>query len=107
MACDAEGVFPAPTARLDVFVIDVAGGEHALELTHALRAAGVRADRAFDDRSMKAQMKQADRSGARWALIVGEQEVADGTAVVRDLRGSEQQAVARGDVVDHVRKLIS
>jgi histidyl-tRNA synthetase len=107
MACDAEGVFPVPGARSDAFVIDVAGGAHALELTQALRAAGVRADRAFDDRSMKAQMKQADRSGARLALIVGEQEVANGTVIVRDLTSGEQAAVARADVVDHVRKQIS
>src|SRR5439155_5662737 len=100
MTCDAEGVFPTPAGRIDAFVIDVAGGQHALELTHALRAAGIRADRAFDDRSMKAQMKQADRTGARWALIVGEQEVADGTVVVRDLSGGDVEAVARVVVVD-------
>src|SRR6185503_17363245 len=82
LACDAEGAFPAPTSRIDAFVIDVAGGHHAIELTHALRAAGLRADRAFDGRSMKSQMKQADRAGARLAVIIGEQEVADGTVVV-------------------------
>ena len=41
------------------------------------------------------------------AVIVGEQEVTDGTVVVRDLRTSEQSTVARGDVIEHVRKLIS
>ena len=83
LACDAEGVFPAPSSTVDVFVVDVVDGTHALALTSELRAAGVRADRAFDQRSMKAQMKQADRSGAALALIVGEQEVADGTVTVR------------------------
>jgi histidyl-tRNA synthetase len=107
LTCDAEGVFGAPSAMVDAFVIDVAGGSHALELTHAIRAAGVRADRSFDARSMKAQMKQANRAGVRVALIVGEQEVTDGTVTVRDLASSQQEVVARADVVDHVRKMLS
>jgi histidyl-tRNA synthetase len=52
-------------------------------------------------------MKQADRADARVALIIGEQEVADSTVMVRDLSTGEQEAVARVDVVDHVRKRIS
>ena len=72
MVCDAEGVFPASTSMVDVFVIDVVDGTHALDLTQELRRGGVRADRAFDGRSMKAQMKQADRAGALLGVIVGE-----------------------------------
>jgi len=106
MVCDAEGAFAAPTSTVDVFVIDVVDGTHALDLTQELRSAGVRADRAFDGRSMKAQMKQADRAGARLALIVGEQEAGDGTVTVRDLGTSQQEVVARPDVVEHVRKTI-
>jgi histidyl-tRNA synthetase len=81
LACDAEGVFPAPSATVDVFVVDVTGSA-ALSLVHELRDAGVRADRAFDGRSMKAQFKLADRSGARLAVIVGPQELEDAVADV-------------------------
>ena len=104
LACDAEGVFPAPTARVDVFVIDTAGGATALELTHALRDAGVRADRAFDGRSMKAQFKQADRSGAELAVIAGPDELADGQVKVQSLTSAGEELVAIGDVVEHVKK---
>jgi len=53
---------------------------------------------------MKSQMKTADRSGARFALIVGEDEAAAGTVTVRDLReGSGQEAVAREALVEHLR----
>lgn len=110
LACDAEGVFDAPAATVDVWVIDTTGGEQALTLTHELRAAGVSADRAFDNRSMKSQMKAADRSGARLALIVGSDELASSTVTVRDLRhtGREgepgQQAIPRQEVIDYVRK---
>jgi histidyl-tRNA synthetase len=106
LACDAEGVFGAPASLLDAFVVDVVDGTHALALTHELRAAGVRADRAFDARSMKAQMKKANSSGAAVAVIVGEQEVADGTVALRDLAAGEQEVVPRADVVERVRKMI-
>lgn len=105
LTCDAEGVFAAPASRLDVFVVDVTGGESARDLTTELRRAGLRADRGFDARSMKAQMKAADRSGAPLAVLVGDDELAAGTVTVRDLRGElGQQAVARHELVDHLRK---
>jgi histidyl-tRNA synthetase len=110
LACDAEGVFDAPESTVDVWVIDTTGGEQALALTHELREAGVSADRSFDGRSMKSQMKSADRSGARLALIVGSDELASSTVTVRDMRHSErdgepgQQEIPRRDVIDYVRK---
>ncbi|HEY2999398.1 MAG TPA: His/Gly/Thr/Pro-type tRNA ligase C-terminal domain-containing protein, partial [Acidimicrobiales bacterium] len=106
LACDAEGVFPAPDSTLDVFVVDATDGSAARDLTHELRTAGLRADRAFDGRSMKAQMKAAGRSGARVAVIVGERERADGAAAVRDLGRGEQEIVPRDQVADRVRKLL-
>ena len=63
---------------LHAYVIDTAGGEAAVALTAELRRAGLRADRAFDGRSMKSQIKSADRSGALVALVVGAQELAEG-----------------------------
>ncbi len=107
LACDAEGVFPGPPSAVDVWVVDTAGGGAALALTHELRAAGISADRSFDGRSMKSQFKSADRSGARVALVVGNDELAAGTMTLRDLRGGDQETVARADVVEHVRKLLS
>jgi histidyl-tRNA synthetase len=105
LACDAEDTFPVPDASVLAFVVDVAGGEHARDLTAELRRAGLSADRSFGGRSMKAQMKGADRSGAHYALIVGEDEVAAGTVSVRDLRGDgTQSTVDRTDVVRWLQK---
>jgi histidyl-tRNA synthetase len=103
LACDAEAVFPGPASAVDVWVIDATGGSAALALTHELRAAGVSADRSFDSRSMKSQFKSADRSGARLALVVGDNEVASATVTLRDLRAGDQETVGRADVVEHVR----
>jgi histidyl-tRNA synthetase len=106
LACDAEGVFPAPSATVDVFVVDVTGSA-ALSLVHELRDAGVRADRAFDGRSMKAQFKLADRSGARLAVVVGPQELEDGVVKVRSLETGDEELVSRGDAVADVVKRLS
>lgn len=109
LACDAEGVFgPAEAGGgIEVFVIDTTGGEHARDLTHALRDAGVAADRAFGTRSMKAQFRLADRSGARLALVVGPEEAAAGTVALKDLRGGGDQTVIRRDeLVEHVGHLL-
>ena len=107
LACEAEGVFDVPPRTVDVFVVDVTGGTHARDITHELRRADIAADRAFDRRSMKAQMKAADRSGARVVVIVCEDEVAAGTVTLRDLRGEGgQQQVDRTDLVNHLRKLL-
>ncbi|MFP5328311.1 MAG: histidine--tRNA ligase, partial [Acidimicrobiia bacterium] len=105
LACDAEGVFAGSGSSLDVFVVDFTGGAEALALTHELRAAGLRADRAFDGRSPKAQFKAADRSGARLAVVIGPDEVEAGTAGVRDLREkTEQETVDRTKVVDVLKE---
>ena len=104
LACDAEGVYPVVPAGLDAFVVDVTGGDSARDLTVELRGAGLRADRAFDDRSMKAQLKLADRSGAVVALIAGPDEVASGTVSLRPLRAAgDQRTVPVAEVVDAVR----
>ncbi len=107
LACDDEGVFPAPDPSVDVFVIDTTGGEHALVITAELRAAGVSADRAFEQRSMKAQIKAADRSGAGFAAIVGTNEVDGGVVIVRPLRSNtEQVAIPRDRLVPDLQQRI-
>ncbi len=104
LACDAEGVFAGAGGAVDVWVVDTTGGSTALALTAELREAGVGADRSFDGRSMKAQFKAADRSGARLALVVGDRETNEGTVTVRDMRTGDQEVVARDQVVDVVGK---
>jgi histidyl-tRNA synthetase len=104
LACDAESVFVVDPPPLEAFVVDVVGGVQARDLVDELRRAGLRAERAYDQRSMKAQLKLADRSGARVALIVGPDELAAGTVSLRPLRtGGVQWPVPQGDVVTAVQ----
>lgn len=89
--------------RVAAFVVVPPGLDaECFALLTALRRRGVAADTAFGGRSVKAQFKAADRSGARWALVVGPQELADGTVTLRDLAGGGQEAVPRDQAVDRV-----
>ena len=55
--------------------------------------------------SFKSQMKKADASGARYALIVGDEEAASGTVAVKPMRGGEQFVVATADVASRFATL--
>jgi histidyl-tRNA synthetase len=108
IACDDESVFTSDPEVIDVFVVDTTGGLAALALTDRLRAEGIRADRAYENRSMKSQMKAADKSGARYAVIIGSDEAASETALLRPLRdGGEQTSVAQSDLTTTLRKALS
>jgi histidyl-tRNA synthetase len=63
----------------------------AMRLTAELRRVGVAAALAFGDRRLAAQMKQADASGARYALILGEEEIKSGMVKVRDLAAPKEE----------------
>ncbi len=106
LACDAEGVFMAKDQTLDAFIIDVTDGFAALRIADTLRTEGFRVDRAFDGRSMKAQMKVADRSGARIAIIIGSDEAAAHSCTLRDLHTSEQRLVAEASLVENLSALV-
>ncbi len=107
LACDAEASFPAERRPIDVWVVSTTAGTEGIELVEALRNDGIRADRAYGGRSMKAQMKVADRSGASIALIMGEDEAAAGTVAVRMLRdGGGQEPIDRSRVLEKVRSLL-
>ena len=102
-------MFAARPRGLDVFVVDVTGGLEAVAITGELRAAGFAADRGFDNRSMKAQMKLANRSGAAFALIVGDDELANGTVVVKPMHATAatNRPFARTDLTSHLKDELS
>jgi histidyl-tRNA synthetase len=105
LALDAEGPGRVAVREVDVFVVDLTGGGAARDLTARLRAAGVRADRAFDSRSLKAQLRAANRSGARLALVVGPEEAAAGRVALKDLAGEGAQVdLDSADVVAEVSR---
>jgi histidyl-tRNA synthetase len=108
LACDDEGVFASVPDNVDVFVVDTTGGNEALVITHQLRNAGISCDRSFENRSMKSQMKAADKSGALVAIIIGSDEVEANAFVLRPLRGEEQQStIPRSELIPSITKALS
>jgi histidyl-tRNA synthetase len=93
LALEDEGVAQPEEPPLQAFVVSVgaAGRARAAEVLRALREAGASAASGFDDRPLGAQMKAADRAGARFAVIVGEREAGAGTVTLRRLSDGEQR----------------
>ena len=104
LACRAEGLAPWSQARCEVFGVPLgeAAKRRLVVLAAALRRAGVRVDLAYGGRGLKGSMKAADRSGARFALVLGERDLEAGTVGVKDLVSGEQQAVALDGAVEDV-----
>lgn len=105
LALRTAGAQPVAGGRVDVFVVitDSAAAGPAFTLTAQLRRSGVPADMGFDGRSVKAQFKVADRSGARWAIVLGRDELEAGTVTVKNLSSGEQQSVGPAEVTALVR----
>ena len=101
VALQEEGAALLGPSGLACFVVSI-GPEAAQvgdRLVDELRNAGIPAATAFEDRPLKAQLRLADRSGAAYAVILGEREVAAGTAILKSLADGEQEEVPIGDVV--------
>jgi len=101
---------PKPTsATVDVFIAvasDVAK-DTAVRLLYQLRRAGVRADRDYLDRSLKGQMRYADKLGARFVLILGDEELREGVVTVRDMKKSEQRREPIDKIVALLKDLVA
>lgn len=95
LARRAAGIDPV-APRLTAFVIWVGEGteQHAVRVTRSLRDAGLAADMTYVPRALGTQMKNVSKMGARYALIIGEREAADGVATVKDMSTGEQQQIA-------------
>lgn len=98
-----QGVEPPSAPPLPVYIAHFGGAtkQAAAQLAFRLRAAGIGARLSFArrGRSMKSQMRDADRHAARVVLILGDSELADNAVTVRPLAGGEQTRVSLSDVI--------
>jgi histidyl-tRNA synthetase len=92
--------------RCDVFLMPLTTPalDEALRLQRALREAGVAAMLDPEGRSFKSRMKQADKLGARFVAILGEDEMAKGVLTVRDMARSTQEIVPRERALAHLKE---
>jgi histidyl-tRNA synthetase len=102
LALEQQQLLPALPDAVDVFV--VALGENvqtaAFQLLMAMRSAGLSAQMDFAGRSMKAQMKQANKANARFVVILGEDEVREQAATLRNMQTSEQEKVTMKEIIN-------
>jgi histidyl-tRNA synthetase len=96
-----------PPAVACVVAVGDDGRNAALTLLRELRRAGVAAVMEFEARSLRAQMKRADRVKARVTVIVGGDELARGEVTLRNMSTGDQQAVPRASAVDAIRKAVA
>jgi histidyl-tRNA synthetase len=101
LAVQAEGLEPVDTRRVSVFAVPLGAEAKTLfvKIVADLRANGVSADLAYGDRGLKGSMKAADKSGARFALVAGERDLAEGVVQLKDLESGEQRPIAVDDIV--------
>ena len=102
LALAAEGKTAGATARCQVFGVPMGAGAKlaVVDIAAQLRERGIAVDMAYGNRGIKGAMKAADRSGARFALMLGDQELAAESVLVKDLSNGEQDTVPMADVVD-------
>ena len=102
-----SGVEPPLAASPAVYLVALtpAAREEVFALAHEGRNQGLAVDLDYVGRSAKGQMKQAGRSGARYALILGEQELSDSTVIVRDLTTGDEIPVPRSEAIARVAQV--
>jgi histidyl-tRNA synthetase len=109
LALEAEGVSLELPPTTSVFAVPF--GEEARKVLFSkvaeLRRAGVATDFAYGGKGIKAAMKAANRSGARFALVAGERDLAEGIVQLKDMESGEQEPVALDALVDKVRSRLA
>ncbi|MFB4425848.1 histidine--tRNA ligase [Streptomyces sp. QL37] len=105
LALEAEGVELDVPATTSVYAVPL--GEEARRvlfgLVTDLRKAGVATDFAFGGRGLKGAMKSANRSGARFTIVAGERDLAEGAVQLKDMESGDQEPVALDALVATVR----
>ncbi|MFJ1612693.1 histidine--tRNA ligase [Streptomyces sp. NPDC088251] len=109
LALEAEGIELELPAATSVFAVPL--GEEARRVLFGivtqLRREGVAADFAYGSRGLKGAMKSANRSGARFTVVAGERDLAEGVVQLKDMESGEQTAVSLADVARTIRERLA
>ena len=102
-----QGVTPDEDRPFSVFVATLGerAATHGAGLAHTLRQQGIRALMTYRPRSLKAQLRQAGNHHAHYAVIIGDDELAQGQVLLRDLNASTQEYVAEADLLPTLERL--
>jgi len=106
MACQAENSLPAVINQIQLFIAPIteAGKAAGFKLLAELREAGITCDMAYGDRALKGAMKAADKSGSKFGLVIGDDEIASGICQLK-LMSSGQAISSSLDASDLIQKI--
>ncbi len=104
IACEELGIEIAAARSVDLYIATLGESARtwALETLPRLRNAGYSATMDYSRRSMKAQMKEANRENARFAIIVGDQELESGRYTFRDMEASEESSLSLDEILQEL-----
>ena len=104
---EATGKEPKAPSACDVMVCGLgeSAKEAALKLTKQMRESGIRVIIDVMERGLKAQFKYADRAGARYVVVIGDDEMAKGVVTLRDMANSSQSEVPAEQIIDVLRRV--
>jgi histidyl-tRNA synthetase len=105
IACEALGITLGSDPIPDVYIVTRGdeAGKWGLKMLKTLREAGIRATMDFAARSVKAQMKDANREQARFCIIVGEDELKQGRFTLRDMSESDEQMLTPDEILTRLQ----
>lgn len=105
LTVEEEGIQLPVKQDIDVYVAPLgdAAKDVCFKLIHDLRANGLITETDYLSKSMKAQMKAADKAHARYTVIIGDDELANGQAVVRNMATSSQETISLEEVINYVK----
>ena len=106
MLLDSEGIAIPRPEWYEVFVTYMGDNrQHAFSLVQQLRRAGIRADMDHCGRSLKAQFKYANKTGAPFTAVIGDEEAANGTVKIKRMADGEEKTVSVAEACDAVRQM--
>ncbi len=106
IACEELGIQLGDEKQVDVYIVTLgdAARKWGLSKLSGIRATGASATMDYKGRSMKAQMKDANRENARFAIIVGDHELESGRFTFRDMVGSDEEALPFREILNRLGK---
>jgi histidyl-tRNA synthetase len=104
IACEELGIELGDEKSVDVYIVTLgdAARKWGLQQLPKLRDKGISATMDYMGRSMKAQMKDANRENARYAIIVGENELKEGKFTFRDMKESEESSLGFEEILNRL-----
>lgn len=106
MACKELDIDLSEPKSVDIYIVTIGDNARSWALKHLtiLRKVGISATMDYIGRSVKAQMKDADRENARYSVIVGDNELQEGKFTLRNMKESEENALNFEEIVSKLRK---